>query len=92
MGSTQLFYALSVNQNLWKEKINLFIALAPVTRLNNSPNELLNNLSKYLHNIRKVFKSFGIYEVFTEESSAVAKITCGALPQFCLWASKFLSK
>ena len=47
MGTTQLFYALSVKQDLWKEKINLFIALAPVTRLEDSPSELVTNLAKY---------------------------------------------
>ena len=39
-----------------------------------------------------MFKSFSINEVFSEESSAIAKYTCGVMPQFCLWANKFLSK
>ena len=68
MGSTQLFYALSKNQDLWKEKINLFVALAPVTRLNDSPNELFNNLAKYFESYRKLFRIFGINEVFTDET------------------------
>jgi hypothetical protein len=80
MGSTQLFYALSVSQDLWKERINLFIALAPVTRLNYSPSELLTNLAKYLHSNTKLFRSFGINEVFTEKSKRIADNTCGLMP------------
>ena len=40
MGTTQLFYALSDQPDFWKERLNLFVALAPVTRLDNTGSDL----------------------------------------------------
>jgi len=35
-GTTQMFMAASVNPDYYRSKINVFVALAPVARLNNT--------------------------------------------------------
>lgn len=32
-GTTQMFYALAINSDFWKQRVNLFVALAPVVNL-----------------------------------------------------------
>lgn len=52
MGTTQLFYALSDQPDFWKERLNLFVALAPVTRLDNTGSDLFLYGSKLENFIR----------------------------------------
>ncbi len=47
MGTTQLFYALSDKPDFWKDRLNLFVALAPVTRLDNTGCDLFLYGSKF---------------------------------------------
>lgn len=35
-GNTQMFYAISAHQDYWKQRLNLFVALAPVSRLDHA--------------------------------------------------------
>ena len=46
-GSSQMFYALSAHPDFWKKKVNLFVALAPVTSLHNTPSEFLRSASDF---------------------------------------------
>lgn len=41
-GTTQMFYALSKNEDYFLERVNLFVALGPVTNLANGKSELLS--------------------------------------------------
>lgn len=41
-GTTQLFYALSTNQDFFKDKVSVFIALGPVLELSHGKSNLLN--------------------------------------------------
>ena len=36
-GNTQLFYALATNSAYWSDKLDVFVAVSPTTRLQNSP-------------------------------------------------------
>jgi len=36
-----------MNETYWEDKINVFIALAPVTRLKNGRSKLLNLIGKF---------------------------------------------
>lgn len=47
-GTTQMFYQLAKPGNNWGNKINLFITVAPVTRLDHSTSEILQFLSPYV--------------------------------------------
>jgi hypothetical protein len=46
LGTTPIFAALADKQIYWKKDINLFIALAPVTSLSSSGNDLINYASE----------------------------------------------
>ena len=48
MGNTQMFYALSSDNQMWfKDKINLFVALAPTTKMDHTESKLLINLDRH---------------------------------------------
>lgn len=47
-GTSQMFYAISENQSYWEERINLFVALAPVTRIGNCKSKMVKFLSKFV--------------------------------------------
>ena len=50
-----MFYALTTNLEYWKDKINLFVALAPVVNLKGTDSLSLKTLSKGV----KLAKNFG---------------------------------
>ena len=44
-GTTQFFIGASLKPDYYKEKVNLFVSLAPVVRLDHSPNKLMVHAS-----------------------------------------------
>ena len=42
-----MFYGISAHQEEWKERLNLWIALAPVTRLDHSKSMLIKLAAKF---------------------------------------------
>ena len=40
-GTTQFFIGSSMNVTYFKEKVNLFVAFAPIVRLDHAPNKLM---------------------------------------------------
>ena len=50
-GTTQMFYALSTNEKWIKERVNLFVALAPIASMRDATS--LNTLSYFLNEIWK---------------------------------------
>lgn len=62
-GTTQMFCALSENLAFFKEHMNLFIALAPVVRVDGCSSGLLKKMSDN-DLIVKSFKKLKIYEMF----------------------------
>ena len=66
-GTTQMFYALGTNEAWLDERVNLFIALAPIIRLGHTTNAGLKKVSKYRWSIGRSLKSMHIYEVAGKE-------------------------
>lgn len=50
-GTTQMFSALALNQGHLQNKVNFFIALAPVVRLDHSTNGFLRVLARFPESI-----------------------------------------
>ena len=50
-GTSQMFYGLAENQDFWKDRLNLYVALAPVTRLDHAKSELMVFFSKFYKEI-----------------------------------------
>lgn len=63
MGTTQMFYALSTNQDYIKERVNLFIAFAPIVRFDHTSIFLKMGASMN-GGIANLFYKEGIYSLF----------------------------
>jgi len=59
-----MFYALATNHDFWKNKINLFVALAPVVNLANTDSKMLKFLAKLDSVLHSVVMIFGKHELF----------------------------
>lgn len=85
-GTTQFFIGSSLKADYYKEKVNLFVALAPVVRLDNSPNKLLVYASNIYKVLEPLVKATGFYCLIDqgEISKFVHSKFCSALPSFCV--------
>lgn len=54
-----MFYALATNNEYWKKKINLFVALAPVVNLANTDSTMIKFFAKLDSGLGKLFQIFG---------------------------------
>lgn len=61
-GTSQMFCALSENLEFFKERLNLFIALAPVVRVDSCSSGLIRKL-KDNENFEKMLVKFEVYEL-----------------------------
>lgn len=83
MGTTQMFYALTTEKKQYmEESLNIFIALAPVTRLDHTRSKLLSFLTEYGDNIHDTLDFFGQYE-FGYPVKISAGTICALMPSFC---------
>jgi len=89
-GTSQMFYGISTYQDYWKEKLNLFVALAPVVRLDHSKNDIVQELCQNYKLIEFGFHSIGRYFLFGQMAHETSKIACGILPSLYLFGEGFL--
>ena len=64
MGTTEMFAELANNESQFTGKVNLFVALSPLTRVDNLTNGLLKNMAKAQFILEPIIKQFGMYELF----------------------------
>jgi lysosomal acid lipase/cholesteryl ester hydrolase len=62
-GTTQMFCALSENLEFFRERLNVFIALAPVVRVDSCSSGLIKKM-KDNELVEKTLKKLKIYELF----------------------------
>ena len=87
-GTTQLFYALSSHLQDWFEpRINLFVGLGPISRINNLESSFLRFISPAPIGPAIIWVSdlLGIYEYFGELAHFWTKVVCSAAPDICAW-------
>ena len=58
-----MFTALSERFGDLDQKLNLFVALAPVTRLDGASNELYHTLSKIYPYVKSILDGLNIFEI-----------------------------
>ena len=75
-----MFYALGADPTYWNTKVNLFVALAPVTRLHNTTCELFKVSAKFITPIKDAFYLTHIYSLLGAGSAVLTKIACGLVP------------
>jgi len=89
-GTSQMFYGIQDRQDFWKERINLFTALAPVTRLHNAKCALFQFLAAHYQLLENVTNFLGVYDILGHDSLILSSAFCGLIPEFCRFAEGFL--
>jgi len=87
-----MYSALSENTGNIRNKINLFIACAPIIILNDTTNGALREASEHWRSIITLGHFDGIYAVRTEFQDADMVKVCRILKWVCDELEKFLSK
>lgn len=85
-GTTQMFAALAENIDKMIDKINVFIALAPITYNGGSHNAFLRTMSVSLPMIYDFLASYSLYELFGPdwEGNIHKSQVCSWFPESCL--------
>jgi hypothetical protein len=78
-----MFYAISKNQDYWEERLNIFVALAPVTRIDHCKSKVMKFVSNFMEIIFSIFNFFGIYHILGDKFNMITKFACGIDPEFC---------
>lgn len=84
-GTTQFFIGSSLKPEYYKEKINLFVALAPVVRLDHSLNKLMVYSSHIYKALEPLVKTTGFYCLLDQNDITrfLHSKFCSALPNLC---------
>lgn len=84
--------ALSENSAWYQEKVNLLIALGPVSKLDFIKTSLLKNLGSNSLSI-SLIKLFGIHEFFYQNfwTKLWFRDICGVVPQICQYSTSIIS-
>ena len=89
-GTTQMFYGIAKQEEFWKERLNLYVALAPVTRIDHCGSDLF----VFLSNVWRLFEDslylVHVYSILGPIAAEGTKIACGIMPEFCKFAEGFL--
>ena len=78
-----MFTALANNYGDLNEKINLFVALAPITHLFGSHFAFFNNIYKSVPSIRSLLYSFSIFELYGPQWNNVSGPICKIFDDLC---------
>ena len=89
-GTAQMFYAIPAFQDYWKERLNLYVALAPITRLDHCGSKIMKDLAKHHTALVDALDVVHVYDIFGTVSSIATDIACGIMPSFCKFAEGFL--
>ena len=85
-----MFYGLAENQDFWKERLNLYVALAPVTRLDHAKSELIVFFSKFYKEIQSAAKLLHVWDILGSPAHYASKLICTVIPDLCLIGERFL--
>lgn len=75
-----MFSALAYNHGDLKDKLNLFVALAPIINLANSPNQLMQSAADHWRLLEGQLTFFNAYEINTE---SIFSTLCVFIPHIC---------
>jgi hypothetical protein len=78
-----MFSALSANHGDLQDKLNLFIALAPIINVANSPNSVMQNAASQWHLLESSVSLFRIYELKDSKTDANMKAFCVTFGLLC---------
>ena len=83
-GTSQMFYALSHNEIYFKDKVSVFLALAPVIHLDDPSSWGFESLIESASLINDAMWSLGLGEIFPPSwvNSTMVEV-CGSVPSLC---------
>lgn len=86
-----MFYALATNEDFWAERLYGMIALAPVTRIDNTRSLIF----KYVAGLGRAFKttldSVSVYNFFVGPGSTdLSSLTCRMIPGLCVFIESII--
>ena len=84
-GTTQMFYALAENEAYFVDKVSIFVALGPVTKLTHCKSGLINVVADFSDVIEPICQDLGIYEFFPADwlTKGLFRTICGYIPDLC---------
>ena len=74
----------------YKDKLNLFVALAPVTKITLTKSALLRHVDDHYDWLTWFLNRRDIHEVFGYLWTISFKIVCGTELNFCTWSEGYL--
>ena len=78
-----MFTALAENFGNVHEKINLFVALAPITHLIGSHFALFNSIYKSVPAIKSLLYSFSVFELYGPQWNKMSGPICAVFEDLC---------
>lgn len=93
VGTTQLFYAMVKNNDYFKERISVFVALAPSLEMSHMTSPIVTLMVKNDFLIASIYRTLGIGEMFPTDlvSSRFQSVACNFIPQLCQLGISFLT-
>ena len=90
-GTTEMFYALAKDEPTYADKMSLFVALAPVTKISHNKDPLLNFIVTFYNEVADIASVLGVHQLLSRSwlTSTACKVVCTPLPEFCELLSKF---
>ena len=84
-GTTQMFSALSENQSYFKDKVPLFVALGPVSKISHTQAAVLKWTSMFYTELADTADLLGIHELLGANwfTSGISALFCTNIPTFC---------
>jgi len=84
-GTTQMFYALSHNEDFFAQRVSVFIALGPVMQLTHCKSSLIHFFAAFETLIVDTAGTLGFYEFFPAGylTTGAMRVICGTIPQLC---------
>lgn len=90
-GTTQMFYNLAKeDSSYWGERLNLFVALAPVTWIDHTTSKLFADISVMGNIARDALYAAGVYHLLDGWQSLTMQIACRLIPELCQFGEGFL--
>lgn len=84
-GTTQMFTALSTNQDYFKDKVPLFVALGPVSKISHTQAAVFQWAAEFYNELADTCSLLGIHSILDANwfTSTVSQLFCSNIPRFC---------
>ena len=92
-GTTQMFYALSNNKAFFRDKVSIFVALAPVTKITNQKADMVSIAADLYVAIDDAAELIHLYEIGGANwfKNTLIRKLCTTIESFCLAIQKIIS-